>query len=342
LGTGTDWLNSSTPHWRSQVQIGEFMDFWETMRVLRRRWYIAVPALLISAVLAFLTYASVPTRYESTGTMVFTSPSSGGRFSDNTKPEDVVRVNPLLAFDGSLTTTAQILTQVLGDPMTRIELSGAKSTSTYTANTGPVGGPLLFVTAEADSAEQAQTLVSKVLERASIELDARQRTLNAPEPTFITAQVLVKPTSAEAKIGGKVRFVGAAAVVLLLLTIAVTFGSDSVLGKMKRREEEKEEEPAGSDDVENEDDLVDSQHRRETVDKAPLLPLRSAPAPEPTRPPVRPTQPDTPEFPRPPVRQQRNGVTTPKREQLANQATVFISAPKAEPTWPNSEDPRTR
>lgn len=290
------------------------MDFWETMRVLRRRWYIAVPALLVSALLALMTYVSVPTRYESTGTMVFTSPSSGGRFSDNTKPEDVVRVNPLLAFDGSLTTTAQILTQVLGDPMTRIELAGEKSTSTYTANTGPVGGPLLFVTVEADSPEQAQALVAKVLERAGTELDARQRTLNAPEPTFITAQVLVRPTSAEAKIGGKVRFVGAAAVVLLLLTIAVTFGSDSVLSKMKRRKEKELEGPA--DDADEHDDVDEPTASRR--DPAPESPRQQ------------------------PVRQQRNGVTTPKREHLANQATVFISAPKADPMWPSSEDPHTR
>jgi hypothetical protein len=293
-----------------------FMDFWETMRVLARRWYIAVPALLVSAVLAFMTYTSVPTRYESTGVMVFTSPSSGGRFSDSTKPEDVVRVNPLLAFDGSLTTTAQILTQVLGDPLTRKELAGADSTSAYTANTGPVGGPLLFVTAESDSAEEAQLLVGKVLDRAGVELDARQRTLNAPEPTFITAQVLVKPTAAEAKIGGKVRFVGAAAVVLLLLTIAVTFGSDSVINKLKRR---RDEAAAAADDSPERadpqtDDLIE-----------PPKPHTAAPAP-----------------PREPVRPGRNGVTTPQREQLANQATVFIAAPKAEPMWPSSEDPRSR
>ncbi|HEX6346016.1 hypothetical protein [Umezawaea sp.] len=315
-----------------------------------------------------MTYASVPTRYESTGTMVFTSPSSGGRFSDNTKPEDVVRVNPLLAFDGSLTTTAQILTQVLGDPMTRTELAGEKSTSTYTANTGPVGGPLLFVTAEADSPDQAQALVTKVLERASVELDARQRTLNAPEPTFITAQVLVRPTSAEAKIGGKVRFVGAAAVVLLLLTIAVTFGSDSVLNKAKRRKDTEPAEVDGDGDEPDDVDVPPGSHRPRPPADTPPRPVRSDPldssrtparhapqdAPDAPRHPVRPASQDghdhtrpparpQPEAPRQqPVRQQRNGVTTPKPEHLANQATVFISAPKADPTWPSSEDPRTR
>lgn len=284
------------------------MDFWETMRVLRRRWYIALPALLVSGILAMLTYTSVPTRYESTGVLVLTSPSSGGRHSDKTKPEDVVRVNPLLAFDSSLTTTAQILTQVLGDPTTHAELAGEKSTSVYTANTGPVGGPLLFVTAESDTGEQAKTLVGKIMERAAQELDTRQRTLNAPEPTFITSQVLVKPTAPQAKIGGKVRFVGAAAVVLLLLTIAVTFGSDSVLGKLKRRREAAAAEK-GDDDT------------------------------PPQRPDVRPPPP-------PAHRNTRNGtvphVPAAQRERLANQATVVIAAPKPDPLWPTSEDPHTR
>ena len=73
---------------------GGFMDFWRTLQVLRRRWYVLGPALLISAALTVLTFASIPTRYESTGVLVLTSPSTGAKFSESTRPEDVVHVNP--------------------------------------------------------------------------------------------------------------------------------------------------------------------------------------------------------------------------------------------------------
>lgn len=274
------------------------MDFWGTVRVLRRRWYIALPAVLLTGILALYVYVTVPTRYESSGVLVLTSPAAGGRYTANTKPEDVVRVNPLLQFDGSLTTTAQILTQILGDPKTAEELAGKGSTAVYTANTGPVGGPLLFITSEADSAESAEGLVDKVLGKTVAELAEQQKALNAPEQTFITAQILVKPTTASAKIGGKVRYVGAATVVLLLLTLASTFAADSIMTKAKRRKEGKDAAPSEKD---------------------------TTPAP-----PVRP-HPQANGNGGPPR-------TTPQGVPNAHQKTVIIAAPKPDPAWPTKDD----
>ncbi|MGW6934462.1 hypothetical protein ACWGE0_30690 [Lentzea sp. NPDC054927] len=285
------------------------MDFWGTVRVLRRRWYIALPAVLLTGVLALYVYITVPTRYESSGVLVLTSPAAGGKYSGNTKPEDVVKVNPLLQFDGSLTTTAQILTQVLGDPKTAEELAGKGSTATYTANTGPVGGPLLFVSTEADSAESAEGLVGKVLEKTVNELAAQQKALNAPEQTFITAQILVKPTTASAKIGGKVRYVGAATVVLLLLTIASTFAADSIMLKAKRRKD-KESGAAPSE--------------KDTTPQ-PLAPVRPQPhAPPPGN--------GNGGHPQRPIAQSQ-GLPN------AHQKTVIIPAPKLpDPAWPTKDD----
>ena len=288
------------------------MDFWGTVRVLRRRWYIALPAVLLTGILALYVYISVPTRYESSGVLVLTSPAAGGRYTANTKPEDVVRVNPLLQFDGSLTTTAQILTQVLGDPKTAEELAGKGSTSVYTANTGPVGGPLLFITTESDSAESAEGLVGKVLEKTVAELAAQQKALNAPEQTFITAQVLVKPTTASAKIGGKVRYVGAATVVLLLLTLASTFAADSIMLKAKRRKDKEAKD--GKDPAPSE---------KETTPQ-PVPPVRPNPNPNP--------HPQSNGNGAPPQRPMPQGVPN------AHQKTVIIAAPKPDPAWPTKDD----
>lgn len=289
------------------------MDFWGTVRVLRRRWYIALPAVLLTGILALFVYISVPTRYESSGVLVLTSPAAGGRYTANTKPEDVVRVNPLLQFDGSLTTTAQILTQVLGDPMTAEELAGKGSTSVYTANTGPVGGPLLFITTESDSAESAEGLVGKVLEKTVAELASQQKALNAPEQTFITAQILVKPTTASAKIGGKVRYVGAATVVLLLLTLASTFAADSIMLKAKRRKDKE---------------------AKDGKDPKDAAPSEKETTPQPV-PPVRPN-------PHPQNNGNGNGGAPqrpmPQGVPNAHQKTVIIAAPKPDPAWPTKDD----
>ncbi|MBW4716993.1 hypothetical protein [Saccharothrix obliqua] len=212
------------------------MDFWGAVRTLRRRWYIAVPSALVAVAVAAGIFLSIPTRYQSTGVMVLTTPAAGGTFSQKVTPEEAVKINPLLAFDASLSTTSQILAQILADPKTREQLGITKdSPQNYTATGGGQNGPFLFVTGDSDSPAAAEKMVTTVMEFAAKQLDDQQRKLKAPESTFITSQVIVNPTEAEAQIGGKVRYAGAAFVLLLLLTTAATFGTDSIANHLKRR-----------------------------------------------------------------------------------------------------------
>ncbi|MEU5696793.1 hypothetical protein [Actinosynnema sp. NPDC020468] len=213
------------------------MDFWGAVRTLRRRWYIALPAALLAVGVAGGVFLSIPTRYQSTGVMVLTTPAAGGTFSQKVSPDEAVKINPLLAFDGSLATTSQIMAQILMDPKTREEGLGIPKDSpdSYTATGGGQNGPFFFVTGESNTPEDSEKMVTKVLDFAAKQLDDQQRKLKAPESTFITSQVIVNPTEAQAQIGGKVRYAGAAFVLLMLLTTAATFGADSIINNVKRR-----------------------------------------------------------------------------------------------------------
>jgi hypothetical protein len=77
--------------------------------VLLRRWYVTLPALVISLGLAAMVFESVPAKYASKGTIVLLSPSTGSSVSGTgqTSPS-----NPLLSFDGSSTTVSNALTTV--------------------------------------------------------------------------------------------------------------------------------------------------------------------------------------------------------------------------------------
>ena len=295
------------------------MDFWGAVRTLRRRWYIALPAAITAVAVAAGVFLSIPTRYQSSGVMVFTSPAAGGSFSEKISPEDAVRVNPLLSFDGSLTTTAQIISQILADPKTRKESLGLgkDSKENFTAAGGGMGGPFLFVTTDGSSPEAAEQLVTTVMEFATKELDKQQTALKAPESTFITSQVIVNPTEAEAQIGGKVRYAGAAFVLLMLLTTAATFGGDSVLNHLRRRREASE----GGDEGESEDEAP-----REAAVTPP--PAAAPPPPVPAGAPRRP--------PGPPAR---------RPQPTASERTVKIAAPgprhtgpPGKPAWPTNDD----
>ncbi|WP_199442688.1 hypothetical protein [Umezawaea beigongshangensis] len=268
------------------------MDFWSTVRMLQKRWYVVVPALLLSVALTLFTYSSIPTRYSSTGSMLLTTPSTGGRFTESGPLDEVVRVNPLLAFDGSLVIAAQIVAQVLNDPATKRELGlGDGSQDSYLANNGETNSPFVFITAESDTAEGALSLVARTLERASTELNDRQAALEAPASTFIETEVLVAPTEPEAQIGGKIRFAGAALVLSLVLSLTVTFGTDSVLETLRRRRER----PAGAGRSAEPRDEPDGEaaevgHRRPPARPAPqrgpgeLAGPTTTPAPVPARP----------------------------------------------------------
>ncbi len=304
-------------------RIGERMDFWGAVRTLRRRWYIALPSAIVAVAVAAGVFLSIPTRYQSTGVVVLTSPAAGGTFSENVSPEEAVRVNPLLAFDSSLSTTSQILAQILADPKTRKESLGIEKDSpdNFVATGGGQAGPFLFVTADSNTPETAERLVTTVMEFVTEELDEQQTSLKAPASTFITSQVIVNPTVAEAQIGGKVRYAGAAFVLMMLLTTVATFGGDNVLNHLRRRRE------AGE---------VGESKGADQPAEAPVTPPPAAVGTPPGGVPVGKPQP-------PPHHngQPRRPAPTHRPQPTASEQTVKIAAPGARgpaPAWPANED----
>ena len=185
------------------------MDFWRTVGVLLRRWPVALAVFGITLGIAGAVFAAVPTEYESKGLVILTVPTSGATVTnDPTKPPGVV--NPLLAFDGSLQITSQLLVQTLNDPKIVEQLTAQGATATYEAGDGELDGPFILVVATGASPDEAQRTVALAFDRVREELSKRQTTLGAPDSTFINMENVFAPTPAEPKIGGKVRAAGAA------------------------------------------------------------------------------------------------------------------------------------
>jgi uncharacterized protein involved in exopolysaccharide biosynthesis len=215
------------------------MDFWKTIRVLLRRWRVAVPVFAISLGLAAGVYASVHTDYESTGTILLTSPTDGARV-DPSAPGPAGRVNPLLAFDASLNTSATLIIQKLQDPKLQEELLGGNEQIGYEIGNGQLSGPFIVVVALARTPEDATNTVANVLERAKTELRQSQEALKAPAPTFIISTDVVQPTKAEPKTGGKVRFAAVALVLGFIASLASAYAMESfTTTRKKKRAKEK-------------------------------------------------------------------------------------------------------
>lgn len=210
------------------------MDFWKTIKVLLRRWRVAVPVFAVSLGLAAGVYLSVDTEYESSGTIVLTSPTDGPRVAEGqTGPAD--RVNPLLAFDASLNTSATIIIQKLQDPIVQEQLTGGSKEIGYEIGNGQLTGPFVVVVALARTPDEAKSTVTKVLDRARAELKASQEALKAPASTFIAPVDVVAPTNAEAKTGGKVRFAAVALVLGFVASLSSAYAMESFSQTRKKK-----------------------------------------------------------------------------------------------------------
>jgi hypothetical protein len=249
------------------------MDFWKTIGVLLRRWYVAVPVFTVSLLIAGGVFLKVPTQYESTGTMVLTAPTAGATTAiDPAKASGPG--NPLLDFEGSLTITTQLLIQSLSSPAVQQQIQTEGGTSTFQAGDGQTGGPFVVIIADAVTPAQAELTVSLALKYAQNELDARQKNLNAPPSTYIGTQSVVSPTTATTKISGKVKAAGVALVGGIVLSLIAAYGIESWSANRRRRRD---------DDLDDEDSAELEPEEIEEPDDdsaAPTKKMRAAPAPQ--------------------------------------------------------------
>lgn len=255
------------------------MDFWKTMGVLLRRWYVSVPIFVVSIALGGAVFFVVPTQYESTGTLVLTAPTSGGVTVIN--PKDATGPgNPLLDFQGSLTITTQLLIQSLSSPTVQQNIANQTDATTMQAGDGQTGGPFVVIVADAPSREKAEKSVALALQYASDELNQRQKALNAPPSTFIVTQVVVAPTQATTKLSSKFKVGGIALAAGLVIGLAAAFAWESMAGNRRRKvgqDKETDLDDEMFDDPDDEGAL--DEHAEVTHKMRPAPPPRQLPQP---------------------------------------------------------------
>ncbi|WP_436492679.1 hypothetical protein [Actinokineospora sp. HUAS TT18] len=210
------------------------MDFWKTLLVLLKRWYVALPVFAVAIGGAGAVYAVMPMHYESTGVIVLTAPPSG---PTTTVTGQSGQTNPLLAFESSLAISASIVIQSINTPEVVKEMGADKPDHTFVLTGGAEGGPFISVKTESKSEQGARDLVVQVLDRVKGELQKRQELLKAPTSTFIGVDDVVPPTKPEPLRGGKLRAAGVALVLGLVASLAAVFGFESFQSRKRRAEE---------------------------------------------------------------------------------------------------------
>lgn len=214
------------------------MDFWQTVLVLLRRWYITVPALLATLGIAAAAYSAMPRQYQSSSILVLTSPLTGG--TRVTTPATVT--NPLLNFDRSLSLSAAIVIQQMNSPETaaalRLTPGGMPGYQVTNGSTNPElleSGPFVFVDGTASTPAAAEEITERVAAMVADVLSERQTQLNAPESTHIGIQTVVPTTSGRLLSGNPTRAAAAAAALAGLTSLAAVYGFESLMTYRRRR-----------------------------------------------------------------------------------------------------------
>ncbi|MBB2909105.1 hypothetical protein FHS43_000351 [Streptosporangium becharense] len=217
------------------------MDFWGTVLVVFRRWYVFLPVFALSVAAAAGVYSTVPTTYVSSAVLILTTPATGGSLPANPDIPNGLS-NPMLHFDHGLSVSASILIAAMGTPDMAAELGAAAGTgATFKVTNGGSNleslatGPFLFVEGEGTTAADAQDMVRRVLARARTELEHRQQAVRAPRATYITTYEAVPPTTPVAQRGRRLRAVAAAAGLGLMASLWACFAVESVLHRRAAR-----------------------------------------------------------------------------------------------------------
>jgi hypothetical protein len=238
------------------------VDFWQTVQVVFRRWYITFPAFLGALGVAALVYGAVPTQYVSTSALLLTTPRTGPTEQIDAKHPNVIS-NPLLSFEQGLSLSASMLIQTLGTPETAASLGvSPKSGTSYQVTNGSTNpellqsGPFVFVEGTSMTPQEAQDIVRRVTALAAQQLAARQKELNAPPSTYITVTEVVPPTSPEPLNVKKLRAAGAAAALAVLAGLAAAFAFESIATNYQLRRSDRRDPLHARADTKRDDALL--------------------------------------------------------------------------------------
>ncbi|WP_371668109.1 chain length determinant protein [Streptomyces sp. NBC_00289] len=114
------------------------MDLAEIFRVMRRRWYVLLPGLLLAAGLTFAVTSVVPVTYQSQSTVVLLNSQKATVAYDG---------NPFLSTQTSLTGMADGLARNLNSDASLRELKSRGATGTFEAKLADnAQGPLMWLT----------------------------------------------------------------------------------------------------------------------------------------------------------------------------------------------------
>jgi hypothetical protein len=208
------------------------MDLLEAARVVRKRWYVMLPLLLLTIIAIFGIDRVVPTKYQATSTISLLASSQtvqGTAAAPGTK-------NAFLSFDASLNDMADFLVRRLDAADSALQLQGLGVTEAYAAALAAnAQGPFITLTVTGTNAEHVTASINTLLSYTKQELAGIQTQASVEPSAMIGSVVIVAPAPPTAQLKGKVQGVIGVGVSGLVFAFLATFVTENIAASRRRR-----------------------------------------------------------------------------------------------------------
>jgi hypothetical protein len=223
------------------------MDLAEISRVMRRRWYVLLPGLLVTAALVVGVFLAVPTKYQSQSTVELLNSQKATVAFDG---------NPFLSTQTSLTGMADSLARNLNSDAAIADLKSQGLSGTYVAMIADnAQGPLMWLTVT--GTDQPGVLKSDQLltAYAAQRLQQFQAQQSVSPDAMIQMTTIVPPQNPVAQVKTKIEYLVMAGLVGLVASLVATFYVEARRRpQLPVRGVDEELAPVVPDDVEADDD----------------------------------------------------------------------------------------
>jgi hypothetical protein len=194
------------------------MDVWSLTRAALRRWYVLLPALLITALLTSSAGNSAAPEYETTGAALMVPPAVAA---------DVV--NPYSSSSGP-----EVLRTIVSGSAVRGRLAAQGLESGYeltiTSRT-----PIFNITVRSEDRQRALGTGAAVIEALRQELTSAQADFGVPPSAMATVQVIDAPDTVTSVGSGAVRIKAVVALLGVIGSVALAVTFDDLLLLVRRR-----------------------------------------------------------------------------------------------------------
>ncbi|MCX5129578.1 chain length determinant protein [Streptomyces sp. NBC_00347] len=191
------------------------MDLAEIWRVMRRRWYVLLPGLLLTAALITGVYLLVPVEYRSQSTVTLLNSKKATVAFDG---------NPFLSTQASLTGMADGLARNLNSDDSKADLKAQGLTGVYEAKIADnAQGPFMWLSVtgtDPAAVLQSDKLFTAYAEKRLLEFQAQQSV--TPE-AMIRMATIVPPQKPEAQTKTRLQYLVMAAALGFVLSLVATF-----------------------------------------------------------------------------------------------------------------------